>query len=451
MAHYDPLNPEINREPLSASRSSDNRSETGFSRIGTSDQFHKRTIQLAMEMQCAFDEALLASDVGLSQMDLDYEFDFNDPVLDEISSTWNSDATFRSEVGQFGQFQITSDANQQIETDWSLRLSRSDSGFSSPDGNTTSVTLSTSMNNSSTPFDYLTNTEHMVTTDPLHQRFTRSMTSAEAQTPPRMFISPAECTLPIASRSLLDLVNEAAEEATKQNGCVEDSDYRVTTPKRRTRNRPTPSGGKTKPKVSKSQSKSSSPSPKGSAKPRRRSHEAGIDRKTGKLTLVGTYPPLMTCSNKVFNCIHPRCQESNYNKWTTRNGYKYHLNWVCPRNPKSVKSLAIAVGQEVKQGKAPGFQAICEECGGVFKSENGFKLHKTRNNGTRDGRCSTKRRRRTETQRQNAIARGAYQPLAPNLQGQSPQMMSDRSMPHEDETIERGQIMEDIEQYMHFD
>jgi len=135
----------------------------------------------------------------------------------------------------------------------------------------------------------------------------------------------------------------------------------------------------------------SSPS---SGQPGLLSEAAGLDRTTGLLTLVGTYPPVMR--GKVFTCPHPDCRLTGQS-WTTQNGYKYHLNEACPQNPLSKKSLRLASGEPVRNSNTDGVTFTCEDCGGVFRSGNGFRLHRTKNEGTKDGRCADRIRGRQTT------------------------------------------------------
>ena len=126
---------------------------------------------------------------------------------------------------------------------------------------------------------------------------------------------------------------------------------------------------------------------------------------------------------------------------------------MCPQNPKSKRSLQIAAGEAVKKGKGEGagFEAVCEECGRVFKSENGFKLHRTRNNGTKEGKCANKRKKIEEEQR-NQEAQEAQQDLAPNFQGQDLQRMLYQSVLQETATnVESGLEMEDFIDYNQFE
>jgi hypothetical protein len=142
--------------------------------------------------------------------------------------------------------------------------------------------------------------------------------------------------------------------------------------------------------------KSTSAVPKASSL--RRGHAAGIDKKTGEMTLVGKFPPVMvgsyfTCPNADSDC------EAKQPGWTTKNGYKYHLKHTCTRNPLSVRSVRIAMGLPVRALSTGG--RVCT-CGMKFKSPNGFKMHQTQNESTRDGRCMNRLRRGREVEVQGA-------------------------------------------------
>lgn len=131
-------------------------------------------------------------------------------------------------------------------------------------------------------------------------------------------------------------------------------------------------------------------------KSRRNGHVAGFNRKTGELTLVGTYPP--DFRDNIYHCPDPICREVNGKdvKWTTKNGYKYHLEHNCLRNPKSRTSLRLKSGNVEMKPTKPGFSKECQ-CGATFKSETGFRMHQTQNESTRDGRCLLKAKRRCHT------------------------------------------------------
>ena len=69
---------------------------------------------------------------------------------------------------------------------------------------------------------------------------------------------------------------------------------------------------------------------------RRNGQLRGFNVKTGELTLVGRFPPIV--QNGIFQCPDARCQAKGKYMWNTQNGYKYHVRHVCPRNPDRVKS-----------------------------------------------------------------------------------------------------------------
>jgi hypothetical protein len=97
-----------------------------------------------------------------------------------------------------------------------------------------------------------------------------------------------------------------------------------------------------------------------------------------------------------FTCSHPLCEEEEHT-WTTQNGYKYHLNWVCWRNPKAKKRAAMRAGllfKDVPKGK-PKFEC---ECGQTFRSKNGYTGHRHTNESTRDGKCLIKAQKRMAAQ-----------------------------------------------------
>jgi hypothetical protein len=102
-----------------------------------------------------------------------------------------------------------------------------------------------------------------------------------------------------------------------------------------------------KPCPSSTDSQSSSdddPSPK-----RTRWRKPGLDSRTGELTLIGQFPPLIVDDGKTYFCpletcrFDPISQKRRY--WKTSNGYKYHLQHVCPQNPESTQSLKVAAGK----------------------------------------------------------------------------------------------------------
>ena len=126
---------------------------------------------------------------------------------------------------------------------------------------------------------------------------------------------------------------------------------------------------------------------------RRNVHMSGIDRKSGKLTLVGTYPAEIV--DQRFYCRDPVCREINNNYSAgTKNGYKYHLKNACPGNPNSSYSLRLASGIVERKGSGQsGFSQKCHDCGVTFKSEPGFRKHREENPSTKNGKCAGRRRR----------------------------------------------------------
>lgn len=129
--------------------------------------------------------------------------------------------------------------------------------------------------------------------------------------------------------------------------------------------------------------------------PHRKGHQAGYDRKTGKMTLVGTFPPRIM--NGYFYCRDALCNELNTYKVQSQNGYKYHLRHVCLGNPNSERSLKRAAEFfDEKIGTVIGFSQKCDDCGRIFRSETGFRKHREENPSTKNGKCS-ERRRRIET------------------------------------------------------
>jgi len=136
--------------------------------------------------------------------------------------------------------------------------------------------------------------------------------------------------------------------------------------------------------------------PQGCDKPppkRRNDHTPGINKQTGKLTLVGQYPPMQLDLPRQYGCPHcwGRDGDQSSFRWTTRNGYKYHLANVCPGNPDSVKSIKLRRAKELGTAiditpKKSAFSKVCE-CGVYFRSENGYKMHRMQNETTKNGRC----------------------------------------------------------------
>ena len=126
---------------------------------------------------------------------------------------------------------------------------------------------------------------------------------------------------------------------------------------------------------------------------RRNGHTPGINRQTGELTLIGRYPPMQLDLPRQFGCRHCWAPDGERNsfRWTTRNGYKYHLTNVCPGNPDSVKSIKLRRAKELGTKvdtvpKKPVFSKVCE-CGVYFRSENGYRMHRMQNETTKNGRC----------------------------------------------------------------
>jgi hypothetical protein len=70
----------------------------------------------------------------------------------------------------------------------------------------------------------------------------------------------------------------------------------------------------------------------------------GIDIRTGELTLIGQFPPIIGDDRKTYWCPHEACLQY----WKTRNGYKYHLKHVCPQNPESTRSLRAAMAPKAQ-------------------------------------------------------------------------------------------------------
>ena len=126
----------------------------------------------------------------------------------------------------------------------------------------------------------------------------------------------------------------------------------------------------------------------------KKGHKSGFDRKTGRLTLVGRFPPEIGPDGK-YQCRDPVCREIN-RTWNvgTKNGYKYHLKNVCLGNPDSVQSLRRAAGQgSQKTGNGVGYSEKCGDCGKSFKCEEGFRKHREDNPSTKDGKCKERRQR----------------------------------------------------------
>jgi hypothetical protein len=86
-------------------------------------------------------------------------------------------------------------------------------------------------------------------------------------------------------------------------------------------------------------------------KRRRTGHIEGIDRKTGKRTLVGTFLPRID-ENGRFWCLDEECNRIiKQGNWTTKNGYKYHLRECCLQNPNSKRRSAMAAAAEKQEAE----------------------------------------------------------------------------------------------------
>jgi hypothetical protein len=89
-------------------------------------------------------------------------------------------------------------------------------------------------------------------------------------------------------------------------------------------------------------------------KRRRTGHIEGIDRKTGERTLVGTYLPRIDEDGKYW-CFDEECNRIvKQGGWTSKNGYKYHLNECCLQNPLSKRRkdmAAKAAANEEEEGE----------------------------------------------------------------------------------------------------
>jgi hypothetical protein len=94
---------------------------------------------------------------------------------------------------------------------------------------------------------------------------------------------------------------------------------------------------------------------------------------------------------QIYHCTDERCSsESVDNGWTTQNGYKYHLQHRCYRNPSSEIYEKLARGETVRGPKTgtPSTILRCEVCMQFFSSSNGYLKHQFANGSTRDGRCA---------------------------------------------------------------
>jgi hypothetical protein len=95
-------------------------------------------------------------------------------------------------------------------------------------------------------------------------------------------------------------------------------------------------------------SKKNTESKSPSKKTKGNGHIEGFDRRTGKPTLVGTYPAdhLIRDGKDYWLCRDQRCinRDGTRPSWTTKNGYKFHLGENCLQNPMSKRSLQLAAG-----------------------------------------------------------------------------------------------------------
>jgi hypothetical protein len=84
-------------------------------------------------------------------------------------------------------------------------------------------------------------------------------------------------------------------------------------------------------------------------------HIEGFDRKTGKTTLVGTYPADISVRDGIhyWICRDQRCtgDDGMRESWTTKNGYKYHLQHNCLQNPLSKRSMSLALRGTIENEK----------------------------------------------------------------------------------------------------
>jgi len=129
----------------------------------------------------------------------------------------------------------------------------------------------------------------------------------------------------------------------------------------------------------------------------RSGHVSGVNRKTGELTLVGRFPPIEGGIDE-FYCPHPLCHKKRGGRyWGTKNGYKYHLINNCFRNPESNVFKKLAAGEKSQKAKTNAIVATCE-CGQLFRSENGYRMHLEQNKTTHSGQCVERMRRRMERQ-----------------------------------------------------
>lgn len=302
-------------------------------------------------VESAFNEAF---DDEFYQRQIDFRSNF-DP-------DWYNNGAFGGDAATFEPFSSLGDANQQFEENESLQVQAS------------GISGSSNLSSPSSSWDPLfgpMSTDQMPSLDDLCAgRYLRSNLN-EPQIPQRLTISPAECQLTTSSKSLLDFHNEGAKERP-----------------------PSHEPQQSEPDVS--SDGSSSPGLKAQPSRKRLKSKSEVPP-----AVVRIWPPIE--QGKILRCPHPDCR--NERGWTTLNGYKYHLKFRCFQNPESVRSLKLAAGVMPKNKKwdARGFEATCEQCGKVYKSEQGFKLHKTKNNGREEGKCA-KRGRKKEAEEQKANA-----------------------------------------------
>ena len=175
---------------------------------------------------------------------------------------------------------------------------------------------------------------------------------------------------------------------------------------------------------------------------RRNGHTLGINRQTGELTLIGHFPPI-NLGPSLYACPHcwaPEGEKSR-NKWTTRNGYKYHLEKVCPAHWGSTRSKKMRAAAEagmvvVPVARKKEFLQQCEHCEVWFKSEAGYRAHRETNVTTRQGLCRTKGNRgEREVAEQSPVVEMGGQPATPDQHVEGvPQMLLEpgRLIPPED-------------------
>ena len=73
---------------------------------------------------------------------------------------------------------------------------------------------------------------------------------------------------------------------------------------------------------------------------------------TGEETLVGKYKPIMHAH--LFVCPDRRCWTDGIAPcWTTKNGYKYHLQEACYQNPTATLCLKLAKGEPLDVQSQP--------------------------------------------------------------------------------------------------